>query len=323
MITATVPAVARIEPLAVSSPEVEKAQAFIRASKAESTLRGYKADWRDFSAWCAARNLPTLPATPETVSVYIASLADRLKSGSLQRRVNAISQAHQAAGMQSPTLTAIVRATMQGIRRENGSANTPKDAILTEHIRAMIAHCDPETAIGLRDRAALLLGFGGALRRSEVVGLNVEDLTFSREGLVVLLRRSKGDQEGSGQEVVILYAADPEVCPIRAVQAWIERVGITSGPVLRSIRNGKVQDRGLDAWIVARIVKQHAAAAGLDPTKVSGHSLRSGHATSASAGGASMDLIQNQLRHARADQTRKYVRVAQRFRQTSSRFLGL
>ena len=307
-----------------SHPEaVARAKVFLRASKAESTLRGYRSDWAHFSAWCASNGAEPLPAAPDTVGVYLSSLADQLKVGSLQRRVNAISQAHQAAGLPSPTHAAIVRGIMRGIRREKGSANAPKDAILTEQLRAMVADCNAEKMIGLRDRAALLLTFAGALRRSEVVALNVDDLNFTREGLVVRLKRSKTDQEGQGQEVVILYGADPEVCPIRVVQLWLERTGITVGPVLRSIQNGKVQDRGLDPWIVARIVKQHARAAGLDPAKVAGHSLRSGHATSASVGGAPLELIQNTLRHERAEMTRKYVRVAQRFRQTSSRFLGL
>lgn len=307
-----------------SNPDaVARAKVFLRASKAESTLRGYRSDWSHFFAWCASNGAESLPAAPDTVGVYLSSLADQLKVGSLQRRVNAISQAHQAAGLPSPTHAAIVRGIMRGIRREKGSANAPKDAILTEHIRAMVAHCDPTTTIGLRDRAALLLTFGGALRRSEVVGLNVDDLAFSREGLVVRLKRSKSDQEGHGQEVVILFGADPDTCPVRTVQQWLDVAGITSGPVLRSIRNGQTQNRPLDAWIIARIVKQHAKAAGLHPAKVAGHSLRSGHATSASVGGAPFELIQNTLRHERPEMTRKYVRVAQRFRQTSSRYLGL
>lgn len=307
----------------VSNPDaVARARVFLRASKAESTLRGYRSDWSHFCAWCVSNGAESLPAVPDTVGVYLSSLADQLKVGSLQRRVNAISQAHQAAGFPSPTHTAIVRGIMRGIRREKGSANVAKDALLTEHIRAMVADCNPDTIIGLRDRTALLLTFGGALRRSEAVALNVEDLAFS-EGLVVKLRRSKTDQEGHGQEIVILYGTDAETCPVRTVQLWLERTGITSGPVLRSIRNGQVQARALDAWIIARIVKLHCQAAGVDPAKVSGHSLRSGHATAASLGGCPDGLIQNQLRHARADQTRRYVRVAQRFRQTSSRFLGL
>ncbi len=197
-----------------SHPEaVARAKAFLRASKAESTLRGYRSDWSHFSAWCASNGVESLPAAPDAVGVYLSSLADQLKAGSLQRRVNAISQAHQAAGLPSPSHTAIVRGIMRGIRREKGSANAPKDAILTEQLRAMVADCNPETMIGQRDRAALLLAFAGALRRSEVVALNVDDLNFTREGLVVRLKRSKTDQEGQGQEVVILYGAIRKYAP--------------------------------------------------------------------------------------------------------------
>lgn len=171
------------------------AREFARQSKAENTLRGYRADWRDFCAWCEAHTLCPLPASAEAVAAYIAECAQRLKVGSIQRRLNAISEAHGAMGFDSPTHSAAVRDTMKGIRRAKGTAPAQKSAALTDDIRAMVDATDAGM-IGLRDRALLLLGFASAFRRSELVGLNFADCAFSRDGLTVTLRRSKTDQDG-------------------------------------------------------------------------------------------------------------------------------
>jgi site-specific recombinase XerD len=176
-------------------PSLEQVREYIRASKAENTLRGYQSDWREFCAWCEKHGLSPLPATPEAVASYIAECAAWLKVGSIQRRLNAITEAHRAVGLDSPTHTGIVRNTMKGIRRTKGTAPEQKAAALTEDIRAMVEATDTGI-IGLRDRALILLGFAGAFRRSELVGLDVEDCTFGKDGLTVTLRRSKTDQEG-------------------------------------------------------------------------------------------------------------------------------
>jgi site-specific recombinase XerD len=163
---------------------------FIRASKAANTLRGYRADWRKFCAWCQARDARPLPAAPESVASYIAECAQHLRPGSIQRRLNAIAEAHKAAGLDSPTHAGVVRNTLKGIRRTLGTAPAQKAPALTDDIRAMVESADPG-AIGARDRALILLGFAGAFRRSELVGLDLEDCAFSRDGLTVTLRRSK------------------------------------------------------------------------------------------------------------------------------------
>ena len=154
-----------IAPLAA----LEHAREFARQSKAENTLRGYTSDWRDFCAWCESHGLCPLPASPDAVAAYIAQCAGRLKVGSIQRRLNAIAEAHKAVGVESPTHSAIVRNTMKGIRRTLGTAATQKTAALTEDIRAMIEVTDTGL-IGARDRALVLLGFAGAFRRSERAG---------------------------------------------------------------------------------------------------------------------------------------------------------
>lgn len=217
---------AEITPL----PSLERAREFARQSKAENTLRGYRGDWKDFCTWCGARELCPLPASPEAVSGYIADCAGHLKVGSIQRRLNAIAEAHKAVGVESPTSAGMVRNTIKGIRRTLGTAAVQKAAALTEDIRAMISLTDAGL-IGTRDRAMILLGFAGAFRRSELVGLDVEDCTFGKDGLTVTLKRSKTDQEGMGRKIGIPYGANPETCPVRTVQSWMDESGIATGPL--------------------------------------------------------------------------------------------
>jgi site-specific recombinase XerD len=305
------------------SPLTEQVREFIRASKAESTLRGYESDWRDFCAWCEVRNLAPLPASAEVVAIYIAECAGRLKVGSIQRRLNAIAEAHKAMGLESPTHTAIVRNTMKGIRRTKGTAQEQKTAALTDDIRAMVDVTDAGI-IGTRDRALILLGFAGAFRRSELVKLDVDDCAFGRDGLTVTLRRSKTDQQGAGRKIGIPYGSNPETCPVRTMQAWMEQARINVGPVFRSInRHGQMQAGRLSGIDVARIVKKLVERAGLDSAKYAGHSLRAGHATSAAIAGASERSIMNQTGHKSVQMVRRYIREGTLFRENSAGKLGL
>jgi integrase len=225
--------------------------------------------------------------------------------------------------MESPTATGIVRNTMKGIRRTLGTAPVQKAPTLTDDIRAMIDATDA-ALIGSRDRALILLGFAGAFRRSELVGLDAEDCVFSKDGLTITLRRSKTDQEGMGRRIGIPYGSNPETCPVRAIQAWIEAVAISAGPLFRSInRHGQVQPSRLSGIDVARIVKKLASRAGLDPVKYAGHSLRAGHATSAAMAGASERSIMNQTGHRSVQMVRRYIREGSLFRENSAGKLGL
>ena len=305
------------------SPSLDQAQEFIRASKAESTLRGYRTDWHHFCEWCQGHGICPLPATAETVAAYIAECAGRLRVGSIQRRLNAIAEAHKAIGLESPTTAGMVRNTLKGIKRTKGTAANQKAAALTDDIRAMIGATDAGI-IGLRDRALILLGFAGAFRRSELVGLNVEDCAFGKDGLTITLRRSKTDQEGAGRKVGIPYGANPETCPVRIVQAWLELAGVTTGPLFRSInRHGRVQPGRLSGADVARIIKKLVRRAGLDPAKYAGHSLRAGHATAAAIAGASEKSIMAQTGHRSAQMVRRYIRDGSLFRENSAGKLGL
>ncbi len=306
----------------VPSPS-EQVREYIRASKAESTIRGYRADWREFCGWCESHGLGPLPALPETVASYIAQCAGRLKVGSIQRRMNAIAEAHKAVGVDSPTHHAMVANTMKGIRRTKGTASEQKTPTLTDDIRAMVDATDAGI-IGTRDRAMVLLGFAGAFRRSEIVGLDIEDCTFGKDGLTVTLRRSKTDQDGAGRKIGIPYGSNPDTCPVRTVQTWLEMAVIASGPLFRSInRHGQVQPGRLAGIDVSRVVKKLARRVGLDPAKFGGHSLRAGHATSAAIAGASERSIMKQTGHRSVQMVRRYIREGSLFRENSAGKLGL
>jgi integrase len=307
----------------VPSPSLEQVWEFIRASKAESTIRGYRSDWRDFCSWSESRSVGVLPATPETVASYIAECAGRLKVGSIQRRLNAIAEAHRVMGLESPTATGMVRNTLKGIRRTLGTAAVQKAPTLTNDIRAMV-DATHAGMIGVRDRALILLGYAGAFRRSELAGLDVADLDFGNDGLTVILRRSKTDQDGQGRKVGIPYGSNPETCPVRSLRAWMEASGIDSGPVFRSLnRHRQIQPGRILGSDVARVVKKLAQRAGLDASKFAGHSLRAGHATSAAIAGASERSIMNQTGHRSVQMVRRYIRDGNLFRDNSAGKLGL
>jgi site-specific recombinase XerD len=305
------------------TPLPSQVREFIRASKADNTLRGYQADWRHFCAWCESRGLHPLPAAAEAVAAYIAECAGHLKVGSIQRRLNAIAEAHKAARLESPTHSGLVRNTTKGIRRIKGTAPAQKAPALTEEIRAMLAAAGDGT-IGARDRALILLGFAGAFRRSELVGFEVGDCAFGKDGLTILLRRSKVDQAGEGRRIGIPYGSNPETCPVRNVLDWIQLVGITAGPLFRPInRHGQVQPGRLSAAAVALVIKKLAQRTGLDPSKYAGHSLRAGHATAAAMHGASERSIMNQTGHRSVQMLRQYIREGNLFRDNSAGKLGL
>ena len=260
---------------------------------------------------------------PETVASYIAECTARLKVGSIQRRLNAITEAHKAIGHESPTHSAIVMNTMKGIRRMLGTAPAQKAPALTDDIRAMVDAADAGL-IGLRDRALILLGFAGAFRRSELVSLDVGDCVFGRDGLTVLLRRSKTDQDANGRKIGIPYGSNPETCPVRVLQEWLTASAISAGAVFRPLnRHSQIQTARLTPGQVARIVKKLAERAGLDPEKYAGHSLRAGHATSAAVAGASERSIMNQTGHRSVQMVRRYIRDGSLFRENSAGKLGL
>jgi len=293
----------------------ERVQDYAGRSKSEATIRAYAAGWRDFLSFCSSRGLQALPASDETVAAYLAELADRgAKAATIARRLVVISQAHKAADLPSPTGSSLVRRVHAGIRRTLGTAQQGKAPAVVGDLKLMLEQL-PNTRVGLRDRALLLLGFAGAFRRSELVGLDVADLEFARAGLIVTLRKSKTDQEGRSRRLGIPFGSSEATCPVRSLQAWLETARITEGSVFRSLdRFQRVQPQRLSDKAVALIVKRRAKAVGLDPARYAGHSLRAGLATSAAAAGASERVIMSQTGHRSADMVRRYIREGSLFR---------
>ena len=301
----------------------ERARHYARESRATNTRRAYRADWADFTAWAQEHGRTALPATPQTVVLYLSARADTLKTATLQRRLTAISQAHKAADLDTPTAERAVLRVMTGIRRQKGTAQEGKAPAITREIRAMVEHLPP-TLRGQRDRALLLLGFAGAFRRSELVSLDVGDLAWSDDGLTVRLRRSKTDQEGAGRTVGIPYGSKPATCPVRAVRAWLAAAQITDGPVFRGVDpHGNLRRTRLADKTVARVVKNAAEAAGLDPTVYAGHSLRAGLATAAAQAGVAERVIMAQTGHKSLPMVRKYIREGSLFTQNAAAEVGL
>ncbi|MBX9627630.1 MAG: tyrosine-type recombinase/integrase [Gemmataceae bacterium] len=300
-----------------------RAGEYLEKSRAANTRRAYRADWRDFEAWCAKYRRPALPAAPGTVAYYLADRSRALKTSTLRRRLATIAEAHRAAGLDPPTAAAEVRLVWAGIRRENGSRPDHVKPVLTRHLRSMVAAL-PDSLLGARDRALLLLGFAGAFRRSELVGLEVADLESTDEGLVVAVRRSKTDQAGAGRTVGIPFGGRPETCPVRAVQAWLDRSGTDAGPLFRAVnKHGQVSAARLSDRAVAEVVKRTLLAAGLSPQRYAGHSLRAGLITQAAMEGVPERTIQGQSGHRSLEVLRRFIRDGNLFRENAATKVGL
>jgi len=258
--------------------------------------------------------LKALPASPETVTLYVVSLAQEgRRVSTISRALATISQRHRTMGFPSPTSASIVKETLRGIRRHLGVHQAQKCPLLSEQLRAIVA-TTPDDLSGSRDRAILLLGFAMAARRSELVALDVTDVAFTPEGAVVTIRRSKTDQDGAGRRIGIPYGSSPETCPVRALHAWLTAAGITTGPLFRGVgRWGRISSERLTDRAVARTIKRHVAAVGLDPRAYAGHSLRSGLATSAARAGRSERSIMATTGHKSVEMVRRYIRAGNLF----------
>ena len=237
---------------------------------------------------------------------------DVLSPFTLARRAVAIGKAHRSMDYPDPCNGDLVRSTLRGIRRLQGTAQRRVDPLLREDILAVVDAL-PSTIKGSRDRALMLVGFAGAFRRSELVSLQVEDVRFVPEGMTLRLRRSKTDQSGEGRDIGIPFARS-RTCPVKALREWLDRGAITCGPIFRSVgKGGRVQASALTSQSVALIVKHYAAKVGLDPARVSGHSLRAGLITSAAKLGVSTYKIRQQSGHASDAMLARYIRDGELF----------
>jgi site-specific recombinase XerD len=303
----------------------DKAQDFARHAKAANTLKAYRNDWDDFLSWCGLHRLEPLPAAAQTIALYLTDLSKTHKVSTLYRRLSGISQAHQAAGHQPPpTWDPQVRLVFQGIRRTLGAAPDQKNPAITAEVRAMLETLDVNTLSGVRDRALLLVGPAGAFRRSELVSLDVGDVSFTADGLFVQLRRSKTDQEAVGRKVGLPFGSNPLTRPVRALRDWLSQSDIVQGPIFRPIdRHGNIDPRRLTDQSAALIVKRCAKDADLDPEKYAGHSLRSGLATAAAMADVSERMIMAQTGHKSLPVVRRYIRDGSLFRRNAAAAVGL
>lgn len=289
---------------------------FTAASTATTTRRAYLGALRDFAAWCQDFDLAPLPALPQTVARYLTDLGERGKSVStIDQRAAAIAYAHRAAGHDAPTSTEEVRKVLTGIRRTLGRRPVKKQALTADLVAKVVKRIKPDLQ-GLRDRALILLCFGAALRRSELVALTVADLDWHRRGLLVRLGRTKTDQAGEGRTVAV---PDGKLKVGDAVRAWLDAADITEGPLFRGFDHGTLQAGSFSASQFARMLKARCAAIGLDPDLIGGHSPRRGFATSAGDVGADLRHTARHMRHAKLETTLGYMEDGDLFRENAGK----
>jgi integrase len=282
-------------------------RAYVEAGIAPATRRAYKADLEHFRAWGGH-----IPTTDIQLAAYLAEQATALKVATPTRRLAAISVAHKAQRLPSPVSSPLVRATMRGVRREQGTAQRQATPLLREDLFIVLGAMGNRLK-DLRDRALLLVGFAGGLRRSELAAINLIDFERVREGIILTIRRSKTDQDGVGRKIGMPLGRTIH-CPVRALENWLSAARADSGPVFRPVdRNGRVSVDQLSGEAVCLILRHRMAAAGFDPTGYSGHSLRAGFATSATQAGVSTFKIRQQTGHASDAMLSRYVRDGELF----------
>lgn len=289
--------------ITLSSPKIIE---YLRASLSSSSRKAYLSDLSHFLGWGGS-----IPAGPEMVAAYLAAHAQLHAVSTLSRRLVSIGKAHTTQHLPSPTGSELVKAVLRGIRHSCGSVQRQVAAAEKEVMLSMVAGLDGIK--GVRDKALLLVGFAGAFRRSELVGITVSDIESVKQGIVIRLPFSKTDQLGYGRKVAIPYARGA-VCPVLALQQWIDVSGISEGPVFRAVdKRGAISNRALTAQAVALVVKSRAASIGLDPQQYSGHSLRAGLVTSAAKLGVSSWKIRQQTGHRSDAMVARYIRDANIF----------
>ncbi len=280
---------------------------YVRVSVADNTRRAYRSDLLHFIDWGG-----TIPATDVMVADYLAAHANILSVATLSRRVVSISKAHTSKGLESPTESDLIKTTLRGIKRTHGRPQRASAPLLVEDL-LRIMNLLGDGPKGMRDRALLLIGFAGGFRRSELVGLDVENFRYVRQGMILTIRRSKTDQAGAGREIGIPFARG-RFCPVKSLEEWLQAAQIEDGPIFRPIdRHGGVGASRLSPEAVSGVVKERAEEIGLDPTKYSGHSLRAGLATSAAMAGVSSLDIRKQTGHASDAMLARYVRSGELF----------
>ena len=277
----------------------------LRSSKAQNTLRAYKADYRDFTNFCIKHGFKSMPSEPKILSLYLTHLSQTSKFSTLKRRLASISVIHKLSGHYLDTKHPMITENLMGIKRVKGTHQKAKKPILINELKSIINVIDKDKneKKRLKNRALILIGFAGGFRRSELVEILYEDIDFVDEGVKIFVRRSKTDQSGEGMTKGIPYFSNSEYCPVISLKNWIEKL---------QLKYGKIFD--MSDKNVALTIKKYTALAGLDSNKYSGHSLRSGFATSTAELGAEERSIMNMTGHKTTQMVRRYIQEANLFK---------
>ena len=291
----------------------------LKSSKSDNTLRAYKSDFKDFGLFCAKNGFKSLPSEPKVISLYLTHLSTKdIKMSTLKRRLVSIGVIHKLKGHYLDTKHPSIIENIMGIKRRKGSSQKGKKPILISDLKILIKAIDKQKndeIKKLRDRTIILIGFSGGFRRNEIVSLNYDDLEFMPEGLKITLRRSKTDQYGEGSLKGLPYFDNPEYCPVLSTKKWLNFSKINTGPVFRRFNKGsKLSEKRLTDQTVALLIKQYLKLAGIDSRNFSGHSLRSGFATSAAESGAEERSIMAMTGHKSTEMVRRYIKEANLFK---------
>ena len=291
----------------------------LKSSKAINTIRAYKSDYKDFGLFCAQNGFKSLPADPKIVSLYLTHLSTKdVKISTLKRRLVSIGVIHKLKGHYLDTKHPSIIENIMGIKRRKGSIQKGKKPLLINNLKQIIDVIDShnnEEIKKFRDRSLILIGFSGGFRRNEIVSLDYEDLDFVGEGLKINLKRSKTDQFGEGAVKGLPYFDNSQYCPVLSLKKWIEVSNIKYGPLFRRFAKGsKLTENRLTDQTVALLIKEYLKLAGIDSKNYSGHSLRSGFATSAAESGAEERSIMAMTGHKSTEMVRRYIKEANLFK---------
>ena len=291
----------------------------LKNSKANNTVRAYKSDFNDFGLFCVQNGFKSLPTTPDIISLYLSYLSSKdIKVSTLKRRLVSIKVIHRLKGHYLDSKNPIIIETLMGIKRRKGSIQRGKKPILINNLKKIINAIDKENKEEIkkyRDRSILLIGFSGGFRRNEIVSLDYEDLDFVPEGLKITIRKSKTDQFGEGSIKALPYFDRSQYCPVVSLKRWIEISKIKSGPVFRRFVKGlKLSKNRLTDQTVALIIKEYLNLAGIDSKDYSGHSLRSGFATTAAEAGVEERSIMAMTGHKSPEMVRRYIKEVNLFK---------
>ena len=291
----------------------------LQNSKANNTVRAYKSDFADFSLFCVQNGFKSLPTEAKIVSLYLTHLSTKdIKMSTLKRRLVSIGVIHRLKGHYLDTKHPSIIENLMGIKRRKGSIQKGKKPILINYLKQIINVIDDnrnEEIKRFRDRSIILIGFSGGFRRNEIVSLDYDDLDFVTEGLKINLKRSKTDQFGEGLVKGLPYFDNLQYCPVLTLKKWIEVSNINSGPLFRRFSKGsKLTNNRLTDQTVALLIKKYLKLAGIESKNYSGHSLRSGFATSAAESGAEERNIMAMTGHKSPEMVRRYIKEANLFK---------